>query len=507
MPYLHGEFKNVVARPTTGPMTEPPVPFWSAPPAASSAEIGVPHDVPARRRGEINGEPAPRPLPEELLGLPNRRLMQEAIDLAYEHLRAGGVPSAVVLIDLDGLAQADEAARAGLVRRLATILRRDDLLARFAGDVFVVVAREVADDAAAHGLSARLKRELDKPLLEHGSESAVTASIGISIMRPHDASCGEVVARADAAMYAAKNKANRDAHPVAAQPDAGSREALVEAAFECTTIEDFDLYYRPIADLRNGSVAAVEAVLRWEHPDLGTIHPVEFIPIVRRLGQIVTLGRWAIEKACAQTVRWPPTRDGQPMRTYVTVSAEQVADPAFTDDIEAALAHNGATGNKLALQVSEDALAAIGQRVLAMLDEARIELVLTDVVADATTASRIAHAPIAAIRIARSIVSAGPQSTEPPPGLAQTAQLARDLGIRAIANGVQKLEQLACVRACEIPCAQGPLFSRPQSPSAIEQLVYRERPFATLLAPRPSWLDLPDDGDMPTVEIGAPAIP
>lgn len=487
-------------------MTEPPVPFWSAPAPDPGAELPAPHEPLPVPRGQWLGEPVPRPLPEELLGLPNRRRMQEAIEICYEHLRASGVPSAVVLIDLDGLARADEATRVGVAKRLATILRRDDLVARFAGDVFVVVAREVTDDAAAHGFTARLKRELDKPLEEDGSASPVTASIGISIMREHDGSAGDVVARADAAMYAAKNKANRDAHPVAAHPPVDSREALVEAAFECTTIEDFDLYYRPIGDLRNGSVAAVEAILRWEHPDLGTIHPVEFIPIARRLGQIVTLGRWAIEKACTQTVRWPPTRDGQPMRTYVTVSTEQVADPAFTDDIESALARGGATGHKIALQLSEETLAAIPQRVLAMLAESRIELILTDVVADAALAARIAHAPIAAIRIARSILSVDGKP-DPSPALAATANLARDLGIRAIANGVEKLEQLANVRACEIPFAQGPLFSRPQSASAIEQLVYRERPFATLLAPRPSWLDLPDDGDMPTVEIGAPAVP
>jgi diguanylate cyclase (GGDEF)-like protein len=488
----------------TKPMTEPPAPKWSAPAPASGHESSASHDgAPARRRGDaLQNEPAPRPTPEELLGLPNRRRMQDAIDAAYEHLRAGGVASGVVLIDLDGLAHADDDTRVGLAKRLSSILRRDDLVARFAGDVFVVVARDVADDAAAHGLAARLKRELDKPLLDDGAPSTVSASIGVSIMRAHDTSGTDVVTRADAALYAAKNKTSRDAHPGAPAPE-GSREALVAAAFECTTIEDFDLYYRPIADLRNGSVAAVEAVLRWEHPDLGTIHPAEFIPLARRLGQIVTLGRWSIEKACCQTIRWAPTRDGQPMRTYVTVSAEQVTDPAFTDDIESALARGGATGHKLALQLTEQTLGAVPERVLALLAEARIELVLIDAVADEGLAGRLPEAPIAAIRIARTILTDDGAT----PALAATAQLARDLGVRAIAAGVVHRYQLAAVRACDIPLAQGPLFSRPQSASAIEQLVYRERPFASLLAPRPSWLDLPDDGDMPTIEISAPAVP
>ena len=102
----------------------------------------MPHDQAlARRRGDaLHSEPLPRPTPEELLGLPNRRRMQDAIDAAYEHLRTGGVASGVVLIDLDGLAHANNDTRLGLARRLSNILRRDDLVARFAGDVFVVVA-------------------------------------------------------------------------------------------------------------------------------------------------------------------------------------------------------------------------------------------------------------------------------------------------------------------------------------------------------------------------------
>jgi diguanylate cyclase (GGDEF)-like protein len=461
------EVKNRAAQPTTLPMTEPAA---------------------------------------ELLGLPDRRRMQEAADAALEHLRGGGEPSAVLLIDLDGIGHAGELARAELAARLVGALRPDDLVARFGGDVFVAVAREIADEAAAHALAARLKHALEMPLRCAGPFERVHSSIGVSLMREQDPSVGAIVARADAAMYAAKNKASRDAHADAERLRERSRSALVEAAFECTTIEDFDLYYRPIAALAGGSVAAVEAVLRWEHPDLGTIHPVEFIPIARRLGQIVTLGRWAIEKACTQTVRWPPTRDGLPMRTCVTVSAEQVADPSFTDDIRSALARSGATGHKLALQLSEDALAAIPAGVVDDLAQARIELILADVGADGTAPSGLGLAPISAIRIARSLVSRAPEDG-PSAMLDRLAQLARDLGVHAIANGVETLAQLNAVIACAIPLAQGPLFSRPQSASAIEQLVYRERPFAALVAPRPAWLDLVDDGVVPTVEIGAPAVP
>ena len=183
-------------------------------------------------------------------------------------------------------------------------------------------------------------------------------TMGVAVVRPGDSSVAPVIARADAALYAAKNKASRDARGDAAELREGSREALVEAAFERSTVDDFDVYYQPIVDVRDGSIVAVEAILRWEHPDLGTIAPSEFLAIAERRGQTVTLGRWTIEKACAQTVRWGATRDGLPMRTCVNVVAAQLADPAFVDDVMSALARHGATAQQLALELPEDALAS-----------------------------------------------------------------------------------------------------------------------------------------------------
>jgi diguanylate cyclase (GGDEF)-like protein len=422
----------------------------------------------------------------------DRRRIDEAIDGALARLRAKGEPCAMLLIDVEGLADAGEERLAVLVAGLGASLGADDVVARFGGDVIAAVARGVADEDAAHELGTRLKRAVNE--LSAGGPP-LRVSIGCSILREDETSAGAVVGRADAAVYAAKNKARRDARGDDDRPPDDNRRTLVEAAFECSTIEDFDVYYQPIADLRSGSVAAIEAVVHWVHPDLGTIAPSEFLPIAEWRGQIVTLGRWVLEKACAQTVRWAPTRDGHPMRTCVNVAAAQVGDPAFADDVLAALARNGATGNQLALGIPQDALATVGLGVVAVLADVRIEIMLRNVGASAgVPAVDLRQLPISMIKLDGSLVTRC-ASDDVPALLQRTTALARSIDARAVAAGIETLEQLAMARECGFALAQGYLFRRPQSPASIEQLVYGERPFASLLAPRPAWLDLPLDGD------------
>jgi diguanylate cyclase (GGDEF)-like protein len=424
--------------------------------------------------------------------------MQQVIGGALERLRAGAAPSAVLLIDVDQLGEVGQQLLAAMAGRLSASLGPEDLVARYGSDGFVVVGR-VADEVAADELAARLKRTLEQPLDFGGAAARMHASVGVSMIREDDPSIGAVLARADAALYAAKNKALRDARAAGAPAHERGRPALVEAAFERSTIEDFDVYYQPVADLRGGAVAAVEAILRWEHPELGTIAAGEFLAIAERRGQIVTLGRWALEKACSQTVRWGATREGLPMRTCLNMTPSQVADAAFADDVESALACSGATGQQLALQLSDEALAAMAPGLLDVLMEAKVELIL-DLGASTSSLANLGPMPIATIKLDRSFIATGP-GDDASQVLHQTAELARGLGLRVVVEGVETLDQLRMVTENGFPLAQGSLFGRPQSAPAIEKLVNRERPFATLLAPRPAWLGLARDDLLPTVEV------
>ena len=438
---------------------------------------------------------------DELLGSPNRRPMQEAIDGALEHLRAGGAPTAVLLVDVRGLTDAGEALLGSLAARLTASLRAEALVARFGGDVIGIVVPGVADDSAAMKLGAELARALEEPGTGAG------ASVGVTLLRESDCTAGAVIGRADAAMYAAKNKRCREARGDRDCPPESSRDVLVEAAFERSAIEDFDVYYQPVADLRNGSVAAVEALLRWEHPDLETIPPGEFLAVAEQRGQMVTLGRWVIDKACAQTLRWPATRNGLPMRTSVNLSPSQVAEPAFADDVLSALARHGATGHQLALELTQATLDAASPGLLAALAAARVELTLDGVGPRIPSADQLAGLPLAMIKLDRSWTQ-GSAAGGPVAMLRAVAELARGLGVLAVAQGIETREQLAMARECGYALAQGHLFSRPQSGPAVERLVYQERPFASLLAPRPAWLDLGAlGGDEPAIELGTPAAP
>ncbi len=440
---------------------------------------------------------------DELVGLPDRRLMRHAIERAREQLRAGGPPSAVLLIDVFGLDAAGEQPAAALAVRISEALHEDDLVGRFGGDVLVVVARDVADDIAAHDFAAQLVAAIGSS----ADGAAHRATTGVALVRDPDASVASIVARADASLYAAKNKASRDAREGAFVPSR-DRAALVEAAFDRSTMEDFDVYYQPIVDVRDGSIAAAEAILRWDHPDLGTIAPSEFLASAERRGQMVTLGRWTIDKACAQTIRWGATRNGMPMRTCVNVAAAQVADAAFVEDLASALARSGATAHQLAFEVTEDALAAVPEDLRAALVSARISLILDHAGTSAPSPATLEQLPIAMIKFDRSFVT-DDHADEPSSILRSAAQLARSLSLPCVAKGVETREQLQAVRACGVPFAQGYLFSRPQSAATIEHLVLRERPFASLVAPPPMLLGALglDRDDAPAIQLGAPAVP
>ena len=439
---------------------------------------------------------------EEPLGLPERRQMRHAIDRAREQLACGGAPSAVLLVEIHGLDADGEAHAAALAGRLCGALHPDDLVGRFGGDVLVVVARDIHDDGEAHALAAHLA----DVLRQAADGDAPRAMMGVTVVRRGDPSVSAIVARADASLYAAKNKAIRDARGDVEEPREGSRDALVEAAFERSSVEDFDVYYQPIVDVRDGSIVAVEAILRWEHPDLGTIAPSEFLAMAERRGQTVTLGRWTIEKACAQTVRWAATRDGLPMRTCVNVAPAQVADPAFVDDVLSALAQSGATPQQLALEVTVEALAAVTAQLRTALADARIALILDHAGTQPPSPECLERPPMTMVKFDRALVAAD-HPDHPSSALHAAADLARALGLPCVAKGVETRDQLHAVRDCGVPYAQGYLFTRPRSAATIEELVYRERPFGALLAPPPMVLGLELDGDEPAIELGAPAVP
>jgi diguanylate cyclase (GGDEF)-like protein len=441
------------------------------------------------------------PARDELLGLPDRRLMRHAIERARGDLSHGANPAAVLLIEVRGLDRAGEQPAVSLAARVAAAVHPDDLVGCFGGDVLVVVARDVADETVAHAMAARIVGAI-------GASSAADAPpvvAGVALVRDSDTSVAEVVARADAALYAAKNKARRDARGDAWSRDR-SREELVEAAFERSTVEDFDVYYQPIVDVRDGSIAAVEAILRWEHPDLGTIAPSEFLAIVEHHGQMVRLGRWTIDKACAQTVRWGATRDGLPMRTCVNVTAAQVADPAFVDDVASSLARHGATAHQLGIEMTESEIATVPADLQATLAAMRLALILDHAGACAPSQETLERMALSMVKFDRSFVEEdeadGPSST-----LRAAARIARGLGLACVAKGVETRTQLRAVRDCGVRYAQGYLFTRPKSAAAIEELVHRERPFGALLAPPPLLLGLELDGAEPAIELGAPAVP
>ena len=425
---------------------------------------------------------------DELLGSPNRRPMQEAIDGAMEHLRAGGEPTAVLLVEVGGLADAGEALLAALAERLTASLRPQDLVARFGARRH----RRRRPRRRRRGRRARARGAASSA--RSRSLTGVGASVGVSLLRESRLHrVGAVIGRADAAMYAAKNKRSREARGDRDCPPESSREDARRGRVRA--LDDRGLRRLLPADRRPaqrlGRRGRGAAALGASGP---RDDPAGRVP--RRGGAAGADGH-ARPLGDRQGVRADGALAGDAQRAadaHVASTSRRRRSPSRRSPRTCcrALARHGATGQQLALELTQATL-------------------------DAAPPGAARHARRGAHRARRSTASA---RASPPPSSSRGLDVAMikldrcwtqssarrradgdaarrrraraRLGVPAVAQGIETRDQLAMARECGYVLAQGHLFSRPQSGPAVEQLVYRERPFASLLAPRPAWLDLAD---------------
>jgi diguanylate cyclase (GGDEF)-like protein len=431
-----------------------------------------------------------RALHDELTGLANRRLLLEQMERAAADpaLRAQG--AAIMRIDLDNFKLINDfygnAAGNRLLidvgARLRAQVRDTDLVARSGGDEFVLVVRSIADEAQARAAAEAVLDAFAEPFVIAGGARRISASIGVSLVLRGDASATEGLARADAALFSAKDDGR--ARVRLADHDvlqSAHRRTQVEDALATAEARDFDVFYQPIVDLRDGSLAAVEALLRWPHPQLGAVSPGEFIPLAESCGRILDLGRWVLERACVQAVRWQ-TRRGRPLKVLVNISASQITHPGFAATVLEVMTMAGVTGEHIALEITEsaavDRVAAADN--IAALRHAGVELVLDDFGVGYSSLGALAGVGISTIKLDRSFV-AEPPKPEHRAILAAVTELARGLAIPAVAEGIETRDQLDLVRAARFDLGQGYLFARPQPAGDLDDLVCRPHPFAALL--------------------------
>lgn len=408
-----------------------------------------------------------RALHDPLTGLANRVLFHDRLTHALAR-REGSV--AVMFLDLDdfktindsfGHQAGDDVLRA-VATRLADAARPADTIARLGGDEFAILVEDSPDRFAASGIAGRLLEAVREPMQVAGHARTIGASIGISLGAPGVADADVLMREADIAMYVAKGGGKgtftvfepSELHGVVRSLEL--RNDLEQAVRE----RQFELDYQPIFDLATGEMAGVEALVRWRHPQQGRLLPSEFIGLTETTGAIVPLGRWMLNQAARQAVRW----DGP--WVSVNLSAQQLEVPTFIDDVRYVLGATGLPPERLVLELTETARLndEVAAHVIHPLREMGVRLALDDFGTGFAALSQLSRSWFDIVKIDRSFLASLTSDPRAESLVHGILDLARRLGVVAVAEGIEDGVQLARLREAGCPMGQGFHFARPMPP-------------------------------------------
>jgi diguanylate cyclase (GGDEF)-like protein len=396
-----------------------------------------------------------------LTGLPNRVAVIERLEFALRHARPDAAV-AVLFIDLDGLKAmndalghdvADEMLRTQ-ARRLSQSLRGNDFVGRFGGDEFIVVAEGVKDTDEAGRLGARLLEFIAQPLAGLTS-MAVTASIGIALVRSNGVDAKQALRRADEAMYEAK-RAGKDRcvfAEVGETVQASRRVQIARALRNAEARGEMHLAYQPIIELATGETVAVEALLRWSCPGVGDVEPAEFIPVAEDTGSILPIGTWVLLHACESTVALATGG----LDLHVNVSAVQVTNPHFTTWVRQTLTHAQYPAHRLVLEITDATLTRDDEVALANLRdlaEMGVRIALDDVGIGHLSLGWLYDGLLTALKLDRLLIAR--LGTERGRAIAAgVIAVAHGAGCIVSAEGVETDDELHHLRAMGCDTAQG----------------------------------------------------
>jgi diguanylate cyclase (GGDEF)-like protein/PAS domain S-box-containing protein len=419
-----------------------------------------------------------------LTGLANRGLFQERVGQAVGRC-ATGLGMNVVLVDLDNFKTVNDTLghAAGdqllvtVAERLGAAVRSSDTVARLGGDEFAILLEDIPSYAVEQVITAIIGA-LREPVVVDGSDLRVQASFGVVAGVEGD-DAGDLLRRADIAMYEAKARGEGGwQHYVEGMQARGvERDRWAADLRRAVTDGELHLHFQPVVSLPHGEMTGVEALVRWQHPDRGLLGPGDFIPAAEETGLIVDIGRWVLTEACHRLAQWHRDHgDRAPASISVNASARQLQEVAFADEVAGVLRDSGLPAYRLTVEITEST--AVGGRIttdtLAHLRASGVRLSLDDFGTGQSTLSLLANCPVDQIKLDRTFV---PDATS---AVIATAvlQLARGIGVEAVAEGVETQEQADRLTRLGYERAQGFHFARPMPAEALEALMRAPTPAA-----------------------------
>jgi diguanylate cyclase (GGDEF)-like protein/PAS domain S-box-containing protein len=410
---------------------------------------------------------------DALTALPNRAMFTEVLNIAIENARRYHRNFAVLFIDLDRFKiindtlghEAGDKLLQEMGKRLTQTVRSSDVVARLGGDEFVILVQEVSESKQVATVARKILAAVVQPMTMQGQECRVTASVGIC-MYPADAQDEQALMKnADIAMYRAKEdgKNNYKFYSQEINVHSFERMALESSLRRGLERNEFLLHYQAKLDLNTGRITGVEALVRWQHPDLGMVPPAQFIPLAEETGLIVPLGRWVLNTACAQNVAWQ--KQGLPaLSMAVNLSARQFADDDLVDDIKQALAVTGIAPELLELELTESMVIQNTERaskVLADIKKLGVRLAIDDFGVGYSSLSHLKRFPIDTLKVDRSFIRDIPQDPEDRAITEAIIAMGKSLKLTVVAEGVETLDQQNFLRDHDCDEMQGFYFSKP----------------------------------------------
>ncbi|HLP67533.1 MAG TPA: PAS domain S-box protein [Rhizobium sp.] len=440
-------------------------------------------DITERRRAEENRLLAQRQMVhmarhDMLTGLANRAFFRECFDLALAERRTSA-GMAVLCMDLDGFKAVNDtfghptgdALLRQVSTRLVQIVRASDILARLGGDEFAIIQplSQSTDDAVA--LAKRVIETLAQPFSIDGVTAVIGVSVGIAFAPKDGTSADELIKAADIALYSAKagGRGTYRCFDEAMHAQLQAHQQLIVALREALQKGELELHYQPLVSLQTRQVTGCEALLRWHHPEKGTIPPSDFIPIAEETGLLVPIGEWILRQACREAAGWPSH-----ISVAVNLSPVQFKHKALVRVVADALSASGLDPARLQLEITESVLLEESEHNLDILQALRdigVKIALDDFGTGYSSLGYLRSFPFDKIKVDQAFVRDLPQGKESLAIVRAVAGLGHSLGMMTTVEGVETEEQLTAVNVEGFDEAQGYLFARPLPAAQIYQLL------------------------------------
>jgi diguanylate cyclase (GGDEF)-like protein len=441
----------------------------------------------ALQNGELIERLQHEALHDSLTGLPNRTFLQRRLGAALDDVQAGRASGAAVMVlDLDGFKEVNDILGheqgdlllAEVGRRLKTAVGGAGTVVRLGGDEFAALLPDTADEQQALRVAGRALRALEQPVVLDGLDIEVSVSIGVALAPAHARDAAALLKRADVAMYEAKSSA---CGPRLYEPDLDTtsprRLTLVSELRAALHNDGIQVHVQPQARLGSGAVVGVEALVRWQHPDLGWVSPDEFIPVAERSGLIGPLTTQVLDSSLAACAQWRAA--GHDLGVAVNLSTRSLQDAALVEEVARLLRRHGVPAARLTLEVTESSVMADPARAVGLLHQLRdlgVRLSVDDFGTGYSSLSYLKRLPVHEVKIDRSFVTGLREQGEDVAIVRAIVDLGRHLGLEVVAEGVedQATWDLLASMACDL--VQGWHLARPMpTGELLPWLATRER--------------------------------